>query len=108
MNVNGSSENSSPQKVSQSDDRMKPGIKASSSTAVKPRLIANYDPMRQEEIRRANRVAAMECRKRKKMLTQNLEITLENVKNENQTLKGQYNALVRKFLTFHDGNEKNM
>lgn len=64
----------------------------------KQRLIAKYEPSKQEEIRRANRLAARECRKRKKLLTKNLESTLEAVKNENQVLQGQYNALVRLFL----------
>lgn len=63
------------------------------ASAGKQRRIANYEPSKQEEIRRANRLAARECRKRKKQMTQNLESALEEVKNENQLLQGQYNAL---------------
>jgi hypothetical protein len=75
------------------DQRERPTSKI--KTTGKQRLIAKYEPSKQEEIRRANRLAARECRKRKKLLTKNLESTLEAIKNENQILQGQYNALVR-------------
>jgi hypothetical protein len=73
------------------DQRERPTSKI--KTTGKQRLIAKYEPSKQEEIRRANRLAARECRKRKKLLTKNLESTLEAIKNENQILQGQYNAL---------------
>lgn len=78
----------------QSEDRSKKTARKRASPN-KQRLIANYDPSQQEKIRRANCLAARECRKRKKLLTQNLEATLESVKNDNQILQGQYDALVR-------------
>jgi hypothetical protein len=78
----------------QSEDRSKKTARKRTSSN-KQRLIANYDPEQQEKIRRANCVAARECRKRKKILTQKLEATLESAKNENQILQGQYDALVR-------------
>lgn len=59
----------------------------------KPRLIANYVPERQEEIRQANRIAARECRKRKKQVVQELEMTLKLLTEENQMLSMQHELL---------------
>jgi len=59
----------------------------------KPRLIANYIPERQEEIRQANRIAARECRKRKKQVVQELEMTLKLLTEENQMLSMQHELL---------------
>jgi len=59
----------------------------------KPRLMANYDSKRQEEIRLANRHAARECRKRKKMFNEELETAITKLTEENQALTVQHHTL---------------
>jgi len=59
----------------------------------KRRLIANFDPTRQHEIRESNRVAARVCRKRKKQFSQSLEATLKVLGEENQLLTAQHDTL---------------
>ena len=59
----------------------------------KRRLIANFEPTRQQEIREANRVAARICRKRKKQFSQSLEATLKVLGEENQHLTSQHDTL---------------
>ena len=59
----------------------------------KRRLIANFEPTRQQEIREANRVAARICRKRKKHFSQSLEATLKVLGEENQHLTSQHDIL---------------
>ena len=53
----------------------------------KPR-ISSYDEARRKEIRETNRLAARECRARKKRLMSELEVTLNN-------LTAEHNALLR-------------
>lgn len=59
----------------------------------KKRLMANYDSKRQEEIRLANRHAARECRKRKKMFNEELETAITKLTEENQALTVQHQTL---------------
>lgn len=59
----------------------------------KRRLIANFEPTRQQEIREANRVAARICRKRKKHFSQSLEATLKVLGEENHHLTSQHDIL---------------
>eukprot|EP00555_Chaetoceros_dichaeta_P011528 CAMPEP_0198264402 /NCGR_PEP_ID=MMETSP1447-20131203/15683_1 /TAXON_ID=420782 /ORGANISM="Chaetoceros dichaeta, Strain CCMP1751" /LENGTH=237 /DNA_ID=CAMNT_0043953333 /DNA_START=67 /DNA_END=780 /DNA_ORIENTATION=+ len=69
------------------------GKKASLQRPKKPRLMANYDSKRQEEIRLANRHAARECRKRKKMFNEELETAITKLTEENQALTVQHHTL---------------
>jgi len=69
------------------------GKKASLPRNKKKRLMANYDSKRQEEIRLANRHAARECRKRKKMFNEELETAITKLTEENQALTVQHQTL---------------
>jgi len=80
-------------KCTDRDDIEGGGNKASLQRPKKPRLMANYDSKRQEEIRLANRHAARECRKRKKMFNEELETAITKLTEENQALTVQHHTL---------------
>jgi len=59
----------------------------------KQRLMKNYNAQKQEKIRSANRRAARQCRKRKKVFNDVLESLIKKLKGENQALSIQHQAL---------------